>query len=161
MPSLPDHDAVREVHLGAAIPVFDRHMGKAAQRVQRRHRPGGLADPLGLPGQPVSELGEQLVFQRRNSFPRRQDGVFQLLELRCDVALPVRQRLLADVAVGHLPGLSLGHLYVIPEDLVVTHPQGPDAGLFPLPRLNGGQRAGAAVHDRAQAVHLFMITLAN
>ena len=63
---------------------------------------------------------EQLVLDRDRAILRAEDPALKLLELRGDVALTVRQRLLTDIGLGDEVLIRIGDLYVVAEYTVVT-----------------------------------------
>ena len=59
-------------------------------------------------------------------------GLFQLLQLRCDVALHIGKGLLANEIIGHLAGLRAAQLEIIAKDSVVADFELAQLGLFPF-----------------------------
>ncbi len=59
-----------------------------------------------------------------------QDFLFIFLQIRRDVPLGVRQRLLADVVSRDLLTVGVGDLDVVPEHVVETHLQRRNSGPF-------------------------------
>ena len=141
------------VHHRAAVVVLHRHRRQRAQAVQLRYCGGGPLYPGHGVAQGLAQPGEQLIFQRRIPVGGRENIVLQILQLLCDVALAVDQRLLADVCPRHQLLEGVGDLDVVAEYLVVADLQGADAGLFLLGSLHGGDDALAAVEDAPQPVH--------
>ena len=152
VPPVPDVDPVGIVHRGADIVVLHRRPGQGAQNVRHRHRLGDGLEPLHLGGDLFPHPGEELIFQRRQPVRGRKDLPLQRLELRGDVALAARQGLLADIILGHLPGIAPGDLDIIAENLVVAHLELGDAGALPLLLLDPGQPGGPAAQKLPQLV---------
>ena len=157
--ALPDLDHAGLVHVRAAVSVARRHGGKGAQGVGLRHGGGGLLDAGGGGGDLLPQPGEELVLQRHHPLRGGEDLALQVLELLGDVPLRVGQGLFADVALRHLTPEGVGHLDIVPEDLVVADFQGADAGLLLLPGLHLRHDALAAFENVPQAVHLFVETV--
>ena len=142
------------VHHGAAVVVLHRHGGQRAQGVQLRHQRGGLLHPGGLGGDMQPQIGEQLVFQRRDAVVGGENVVLQILQFLGDVPLAADQRLLADIALRHLILKGVGHLDIVAEHLVVADLQGADAGPFLFGGLHADDHVLAAVEDAPQTIHL-------
>ena len=68
----------------------------------------------------VAHLDEQVVLDLDDFFLCAENLRLEFLELFRDVALGVRERLLADVAVGHEVGAAVAHLDIVAEHLVVA-----------------------------------------
>ena len=157
--ALPDLDDAGFVHVGAAVVVPHRHHGKGGEGVDLRHRRGGLLDAGGLGGDPLAQLGEQLVLQGHHPVRGGQNLLLQVLQFLGDVPLAVHQGLLTDVGVRHLVLKGVGYLDIVAEDLVVADLQRSDAGALLFPGLDLGDDALAALEDMPQAVHLFMVAV--
>ena len=147
-----DHAAF--VHGGAAVAVLHRRLRQGAQRVQLGDEGRRQLHPRHLGGDVGTQGGEQVVFQRRVPVGGGEHLVLQVLQLLGDEPLAVDQRLLADIVLRHLVAEGVGHLDIVPEHLVVAHPQGADAGLFLFTGLQLGDEALAAGQDAPQTVHL-------
>jgi hypothetical protein len=80
-------DGPAEVHLRLAVVVAHSRLGKGAEHVQLRHGLGGGEHPVHLPGGPGQQGAEHAVFQLVHPVPGGEEIVFQLLELRSEIAL--------------------------------------------------------------------------
>ena len=109
-----------------------RHQGKGRVHVQSGDGPGRFLDPQHFPADLIPHVGKEIVFQRKQLILGTQDHVFQLLELRGNVAFRVGQRLLAHIVVRHQILIGIGHFQIIAEHLVVFDTEVLDAGALPL-----------------------------
>ena len=158
MAALRDADGAGGVHLRHGVAVAHGHLGQRAQGVQPGHGLGAALHPLHLGGHAVAQLAEAAVLQLVDALAGGHEGVFQLLELRGEVALVGHQGLFADIVGGDvvLPG-GFGYVDEVAEDLVIAHLQLFDAGALALARLQLGHQAGAVVAHVPQPVHLFAV----
>ena len=145
----------------AAIAPLRRHGGKRTQGIHGGNRHGRQLHPLRPLGKLTAQPGENIIFQGGEPLFGGEHLGFQLFEFLGNVAFAVCQGLLADVALGHLVNEGLGHLDVIAEHPVIAHLEGADAGFFPLIGLNGGNGAGAALHNVPQLISLGICALAD
>ena len=154
MAAIMDFNDAGLVHHRAAVVILHRHGSQRAQRVQLRHQRGGMLHPLGLRGNMEPQIGEKLVLQRRDTILGREDIMLQILQLLRDIALAVDQRLLADIAFGHLILEGVGHLDVVAEHLVIADLQGADTGFFLFGGLHTDDDIPATVKDTPQTIYL-------
>src|SRR5262249_6313135 len=109
------------------------------------------------PGQSLLHRSAQavtpLAFQRQQSLFGAQHSRFQLLQLRGNVALGIRQRLPAFIVSRDRPALSLADLDVVTVPTIEADPTRSDAGAFPLPSLNPCDELFAAISQLASGIH--------
>ena len=157
--------AVLEVELtahvddGPGVVVLHGHHGKGAQHVQSGHRLGGGLHPGQLVRYKPAHLLKELGLQGDGFVVGAQNAVFQVFQLLGDVALAAGEGLLADVILGHLVFVAVGHLDVIAEHPVVAGFQLGDAGALPLPGLYRGDELPAAVHVPLDLVQLLVVAV--
>ena len=154
MAAIGDGDFRSQADLRAAVATLNGHVGQRAEGIRGGHGSGGLLHGGGLTGKVLPELLEDLVFQGCQPVFGGENLGFQVFQLLGDVALAVGQGLLADVGGGHLVHKGFADFDIIAEDPVKAHLQGADAGFFPLTGLNGGNGAGAAIHDVPEPVSI-------
>ena len=142
---------------GTHVAPVDRALGEARPHVEPRQQLRGALDPRDVAPDPLPERGEQLGLARRHPFLGGEDLPLVLLELRRDVALGAGQGL-PPFIIRRYPGcVGVGHLQVIPEDLVVAHLERRDAGAFPLPLLQRGDVLLPAVAEVAALVEFRVV----
>ena len=151
--------AGRNCYLRALLdlrPAVAPPQGDLRQRrvhVQLRHPLGNAADPVSSRRHLPAQGAKELLLQRQPPLVRVEDQRLVLLQLRCDVALGVGQRLLADVRLRHLVRVRVRDLYVVAEDLVVAHLQALDPQPPSLDLLERGDPilgVPAVLDDRVQ-----------
>ena len=113
---------------GADVTGIRRDRAQREQHVQGRQRFRRRLQPLGVGTRLLPHLLEQVVFQLLGPLARAEHGGLLLLQLRRDVALGVLEGLLADVVIGHLVPVRVGHFDVVAEHLVEADLQAGDAG---------------------------------
>ena len=161
MASIGNGNFVTQGHFRTAVATLQCHSGQAAQGVCGCHSGGCNLHAGGLLGQIFPQFGENLVFQRSQPILGGEHLGFQILQFLGDVALAVCQRLLANIVTGHLIHEGFGYLDVIAKYPVESNLQGADAGGFLFSSLNGGNGAGAAIHQLPQGIGIGICTLAD
>src|SRR5688572_23765476 len=148
--------------------VFDadlRVLAECGTDVAISHRDGGQrADGVDLPyclrgsengGTDRRDRAEELVIQTQLDGDRlllgTEDLFFERLEVGRDVALRVRERLLADVIRRSLGQVRFRDLDVVAEDRVVADLERADAGTFALARFDLEQDGFRNARDGARS----------
>ena len=104
---------------GGTYPVAGgRRLGEPGDRVEPSDASRGAVDPSGVGRDLFAQLAKQLLLERLDPLLRLQDLRLVLLQLRGDVALAVRDRLLALVVVGDEVQVRLRDLDEVAEHLV-------------------------------------------
>ena len=146
--------------------------GSAIAKVCRNFREGNIAIQLGnqravclksarAVDQYFANPVEQLVFEHDETVFCAEDLLFHLLELRRNVPLGIRQRLLALILIRHLRQIGLCDLNIVPEHAVVTHAEGFDLRALALCRFEVFQPSLRIIGDVSELIHLGAITRAN
>ena len=78
------------------------------------------------------QIGKELMFQHEQTLVGAEDLIFQLLQLRRDVAFAGGQGLLAGEGIGHRVSVGAADLDIVAEHLIEADLQLGDAGLLPL-----------------------------
>ena len=128
-------DAIRS-HLRAHVVVGAGRLREAREHIDERDLVRRLLDFRQMRLDGLADLREEIVLDVDDLLLRAKDLRLELLELLRDVALRIRERLLADVAVRHAVRAAVAHLNVVAEDLVVTDLQRLDARLLLLALLD-------------------------
>ena len=161
MPAVLDLDPGRLVHFRLRIVELDCDAGEAPQHINLRDGPGGLQHPLALLRHLPPHLAEQLVLQVLRLLLRAQDLGLDFLQLGCDEALRVDQRLLALIRLGRQVQVRLCDLDVVSEDPVEAHLErfDPRPGSFLV--LEASDPLAPVGHGLAQLVQLGGEAVAN
>ena len=138
-----------------------RDLRERAQHIGLRNRLRGRLNAVHRKRHLLAHLAEQLILQIDNLLLCVQHGVLILLELLCDIALTVCERLLSNIVIRHLRGLQARYFDIIAKDAVVTDLQLGDAGRFALALFNRRDLALSAGGDIAQFVQLRAVALAD
>ncbi len=149
-------DAVRP-HRGAHVVVGAGRLREAREHIDERDLMRRLLDLRQVRLDFFAHIGEEIVLDVDDLLLRAEDLRLEFLELLRDVALSIRERLLADVAVRHAVRTAVAHLDVVAEDLVVADLQRLDARLLLLALLNLLQHRLAVVRDAAVLVELLVV----
>ena len=122
-------DAVRS-HLRAHVVVGTGRLRKAREHIDERDLVRRLLNLRQMCFDGLADLCEEVVLDVDDLLLRAEDLRLELLEFLRDVALRIRERLLADVAVRHAVRAAVAHLDVVAEYLVVANLQRLDARLL-------------------------------
>ena len=147
-----DVDAGLVHKLRCAPSQRQRALGQRTQRVKRRQRARHPRQRRHMGLQLLQQRFVEPPFARQRTFPRAERLVLESLELGCDEAFGVFERLTASVVGWHLVHLTLGDLDIKAVHLVELHPQVGDTGACALALLQVEQKSIAVVLDRAQFV---------
>ncbi len=154
MAALFEDDSAAQVHRGARVAAVDGNLREREQHVQPRHGLRRGLHAVHLPGGLLAHGAEQLVLELDGFVVRAEDAALQLLELRRDEPLAVRERLFAGVFGRGLVLVGVADFYVIAEHAVVADPELRDAGALALARLDFRNHAPAAAHVALEQVQL-------
>ena len=149
-------DAVRP-HRGAHVVVGAGRLREAREHIDERDLMRRLLDLRQVRLDFFAHIGEEIVLDVDDLLLCAEDLRLEFLEFLRDVALSIRERLLADVAVRHAVRAAVAHLDVVAEDLVVADLQRLDARLLLLALLNLLQHRLAVVRDAAVLVELLVV----
>ena len=162
MPSLDYVQLLRGVDLRHRVVVPHRDLGQRAQRVQPRDAVGGLLDAVDVRRNHVAYLAEVAVFEVVYPVLRRQERIFELLQLLREVALVRYKRLLAYVVGGDVfKPRGFRHVDIVAEHLVVADLELLYARALALALLQLRDHLRAVVADVAQLVDLLGVALAQ
>ncbi len=155
--AVDDLDA-RLVHQIGAHPVQGfRPLRQTRQHVQLGHRRGAGLQWAEIGGQLLDQRFVKALLQIQRLAGRGQRLVLELLQLRCDKALGVLQRLAALVIHRRLVRLAAGQLNIVAVHPVVLDPQRGKAGALTLAGFNVHQHRAGVLADRTQLVQLFAV----
>ena len=142
--------ALHEDGPGVAVVLGD--FGEAEQEVKAGYGAGrGLQQgQVRVQGRDKGRVGFPL--DHVEPLLRAEDALLEFLELRSDVALGLRQRLLADPVLGHLVLVGVADFEVIPEDVVERNLQRGDARGFGFALADALEFGLAVVPEVAQLI---------
>ncbi len=100
MPPGNDFDAGAVGEIGTYVVAFDRHFGQGADGVDPGNRICRPLEAFRMLGHAQDQRAVDIGFERCQRIFRRQDQRLVFLQLRCEVAGGVGQRLLGNVVVG-------------------------------------------------------------
>ena len=136
MAAVLDVDNAVRPHLRAHVVVGAGRLRETREHIDECDLVRRLLDLCQMRLDGLADLREEVVLDVDDFLLRAEDLRLELLELLRDVALRIRERLLADVAVRHAIRTAVAHLNVVAEDLVVADLQRLDARLLLLALLD-------------------------
>ncbi len=142
------------VHVGPHVLSPDRQVRQRRESVELRHAVADSLESIELPPDLGPNLLEQPALEREDLLFRARHPLLPLLELGREVALGVRERLLAHVVLRDPVEVGLRHLEVVTEHLVVADLQGGDSRARPLASLERRDEVSRTVPGRPQLVEL-------
>ena len=161
MTSLFDVDDVRLVNHRTYIVVLLRRLGSREQAVQPGNEVGVRLYLRNVCLHRLHQFRKQPLFQAQYLVLGTQDLLLVLLQLGCDIALGLCQRLLTNPVLWHLILKGVTHLQIVAKHVIEAYLQRRDARLLYFALLNLQQVVLAAVGNVAQFVQLAVHTLAD
>ena len=110
----------RIVHFGSAVIALPGKGGQGAEDIKLCQDRGGGPQPLGRGRNRIAQFEIQCVLHVVGLLVGLQHFLFMLFQFGRDVPLGIFERLLADVRLGNLVAVSVGHLEVVTEHPVVS-----------------------------------------
>ena len=136
-------------------------LGQRGQDIEGGERPRRALDPVGLRENRAPQRVEDLLFPVEYAVVRPERLLLVVLQRGCDVALAVRDGLLAVVVVRDRMEIRRRHFDVVAEDPVEPDLQGGDAGSLPLGGLHRRDPAAGVAADGAQLVEIAVDAVSN
>ena len=133
--------------------------GKRAEHIQPGDSLCRGLNAFHLPGDFVTNLTEQIVFQSTEFVLRIQDGILQFLQSGHGKPLRIGQRLLSGIIVGNQIQIGFGYLKIVTEHLVILDFQVFDSCAFPLRVFQFGKPGLSFRFGPAQVIHILIIPL--
>src|SRR5690606_1705126 len=152
--ALPDLQTEVAVHLGTAVIALLREVREGGQHVERGQTLRRRLKPRDLFRDAPPQLAVQPRLHRCDALLRTRNARLQRLELRRDVPLGVRERLLALVVRRYALGVRARYLDEIAEHLVVADLQRRNSAALPLLHLQPRDEILRTVARVAQLVQL-------
>ena len=154
-------DLVALCDFGAHVFIPACHNCQRTVNIQFGKQRRRFLNAYALLGNKGADLLEKLIFQSYGAVLSAENGRLHILELGRDVTLTVGKRLLANIVLGHLIDKRLGNLNIVTEYPVVANAKRANACFFAF-FLGDFFKPGVAVlHNFAQGVKLFAISLFN
>ena len=133
-----DLEAQPRIDVRAAPPKLGCAECQAEDRVDDADRLGYSTQRGGGGRDALAELTDDLLLTRGHPVASAQHDRLSFLELRGQVTLGARERLLAYVVGGNRGGAAMADLDVVAENLVVSDLQGSDSSALALPGFEPG-----------------------
>ena len=157
MPPVADADAAVRAHGRADIAIGCGRRRKALQDIDARNRTGDALNRHELLAYALAQLCEEMILKGGDLLLCAENLRLEVLQLLRDETLRIRERLLADIALGHLIAPTVAHLDVVAEHLVVADLERLDARARAFTFLHLLQEGLAVMGKTAEFIEIGMI----